>query len=75
MTLLGYGHLGDSELKEFRVTYCTEPPSKGADAPRSQNAVALATLKQKKALFLLLYKLKGQLRDFAGLWAPVRLRM
>ena len=59
MTLLGCGHLGDSEFKECTVIYCTEPPYKTAEAPRSQKCGALATPKQKKALFLLLLQKKG----------------
>ena len=58
VTLLGCGHLGDSEFKECTVVCCTEPPYKSAEAPRSQEVVTLATLKQKKALFLLFYKKK-----------------
>ena len=52
MTLLGCGHLGDSEFKECTAIYFTESPYKSAEAPRSQEVVGLATLKQKKALFL-----------------------
>ena len=59
VTLLGCGHLGDSEYKECTVVCFTEPPYKSAEAPRSQIVVALATLKQKKALFPLFYKTKG----------------
>ena len=75
VTLLGCGHLGDSEFKECTVIYCTEPPYKSAEAPRSQKCGALATLKQKKALFLFFYKKKVQVCHFAGLWAPGRLRV
>ena len=74
VTLLGCGHLGDSEVKECTVLYYTEPLYKCADAPRSRNAVAVATLKQKKALFLLFYTKKVQVCDFAGMWAPRRVR-
>ena len=74
MTLLGCGDLGDSELKECTVMHCTEPPYKSAEAPGSQEVVGLATLKQKKSLFLLFCKKKVQVCDIAGLWAPGRLR-
>ena len=70
MTLFGCGQLGNSEFNKCTVFFCTEPPSKGAEAPRSQNVVALATLKQKKAHFLLFHTRKVQVCDFAGLWAP-----
>ena len=62
MTLLGLGHLGDSEFKECTVVYCMEPPYKGAKAPGSQKCGALATLNQKRALFLLFYKKKKKSR-------------
>ena len=60
VTLLGCGHLGDSELKECTAILFTEPPYKGAEAPRSKEVVGLATLKQKKSLFLLFCKTKVQ---------------
>ena len=75
MALLGCGHLGDLEFKECTAIYCTESPYKSAEAPRSQEVVGLATLKQKKALFLFFCKKEVQLCDFAGLWAPGRLRV
>ena len=75
MTLLGCGHLGDSVVKECTVIYCREEPYKGAEATRSQEGVLPATLKQKKALFSLLHTKKDQVYDFAGLWAPGRLRV
>ena len=59
VTLLGCGHLGDSELKECTVFYYTEPSYKSAEAPRPQKGVALPTLKQKKAHFLLFHTKKG----------------
>ena len=74
MILLGCGHLGDSEFKECTVIYCNEAPYKTGEAPRSQKVVGLATLNQKEALFLLVCKNKVQVCDFAGLWAPGRLR-
>ena len=72
-SLLGCGHLGDSELNECTVLYYTEPPYKSAEAPRFQEVVVLATLKQKKAGFLLFHTRKVRVCDFAGLWAPERL--
>ena len=55
VTLLGCGHLGDSEFKDCTVVDCTEPRYKRAEAPRSQKDVTRAALMQKKALFLLLF--------------------
>ena len=57
--MLGCRHLGDSEFNECTVIYCTEPPYKSAEAPRSRKRCALATPKQKKALFLLFLQTKG----------------
>ena len=45
VTLLGCGHLGNSESRECAVTYCTDATYKRAEAPTSQNIVALATIK------------------------------
>ena len=75
VTLLGCGQLEDSEFKECTVFYCTEPPYKSAEAPRSQEVVVLATLKQKKALFLLFHTKRFQVCAFAGLWVPGELRV
>ena len=74
MTLLGCGHLEDSAFKECRVNYCREAPYKSAKAPRSQEPGVLASLKQKKARFLLFHTKKVQVCDCAGLSAPGRLR-
>ena len=70
----GFWHEGDTEFQECTVLYCTETPYKSAEAPRSQNAVAQATLKQKKAPFLLFHTKKVQVCDVAGLLAPGPLR-
>ena len=74
MTLLGSGHLGDSAFKECTVIYCNEQRYKSAKAPRTREVFVLATLEQKKARFLLFHTKYVQVCDFAGLWAPGRLR-
>ena len=40
-TLLRFGHLEDSEVKECTVIHCTEPPYKGGEAPRSAKVLQL----------------------------------
>ena len=74
VTLLGSGHVGASTFNECTVIDCREAPYKSAKAPRSQKVVVLATLKQKKALFLLSHTKKVQVSDAAWLWASVSLR-
>ena len=51
MTLLRCGHLGDSEFKECTVIYLTKACYKRSEAPRHQEVVLRATLKQKKHIF------------------------
>ena len=46
-------------MSECTVICCTELFYKRSEAPRAQKRGPLATLKQKKALFLPFYKKKG----------------